>query len=96
VPTMSAVKAIRAIVTGRVQGVGFRYATLREAQQRGLTGWVRNISAGQVEVLAQGSATAVDDLVAWLAAGPRLASVIKVEVAATEPDLDLSTFHVRF
>ena len=93
---MSAIRAVRATVTGRVQGVGFRYATLQEAQQRGLIGWVRNLADGRVEVLAQGPPPAVDDLVGWLATGPRFASVVNVEVAAVEPDDGLSTFSVRF
>jgi len=96
VPAVPAVIAVSAIVTGRVQGVGFRYATLREAQQRGLTGWVRNLSDGRVEVLALGPSVAVNDLVAWLAEGPRLASVTNVEVIPVEPDPGLSTFQVRF
>ncbi|MDH3260709.1 MAG: acylphosphatase [Acidimicrobiia bacterium] len=95
-PAVPAVIAVSAIVTGRVQGVGFRYATLREAQQRGLTGWVRNLSDGRVEVLALGPSVAVNDLVAWLAEGPRLASVTNVEVIPVEPDPGLSTFQVRF
>ena len=93
---MPAVKAIRAIVTGRVQGVGFRYATLSEAQKRNLTGWVRNLSDGRVEVGAQGPLPAVDDFVAWLAIGPRLASVVDVEVTPVEPEAGLATFRVQF
>ncbi|MCJ7755586.1 MAG: acylphosphatase [Thermoanaerobaculales bacterium] len=93
---MPAIKAVRAIVTGRVQGVGFRYATLSEGQQRNLTGWVRNLPSGQVEVLAQGPPATVDDFVEWLAIGPRPASVINVEVTPVEADTGLETFHVRF
>lgn len=93
---MSEVKAVRAVVRGRVQGVGFRFATVEEARRRGVTGWVRNLPAGRVEVLAQGSESAVESLVAWLAAGPRLASVMDVEVAPVDPDPDLVSFQVRF
>jgi acylphosphatase len=93
---MSAVKAVRARVSGRVQGVGFRYSTLQEARQLSLSGWVRNLADGCVEVFAQGSEAGVDELVGWLAVGPRSASVINVEVAAAEPDDGLSTFSVRF
>ena len=93
---MSGMTAVRATVTGRVQGVGFRYATLSEAQQLGLTGWVRNLADGRVEVVAQGTQDDVDHLVDWLATGPRLASVIGVEVAPMEPDDGLTTFSLRF
>ena len=47
-------------VSGRVQGVGFRAATLDEAERLGLTGWVRNIASGDVEVLACGEGEALD------------------------------------
>ncbi len=95
-PDMPALAAVRATVTGRVQGVGFRYTTVTEAQRRGLTGWVRNLTDGRVEVLAQGSRAAVDDLVVWLAVGPRHASVLRVEVTPVEPDRSLATFSVQF
>ena len=93
---MPAVAAVRVAVTGRVQGVGFRYATLQEAQRRGLTGWVRNLADGRVEVLAQGSAAMVEDLISWLETGPRFAAVVGIDVLPMEPDDDLSTFSVRF
>ncbi len=48
-------KAVVARVTGVVQGVGFRYATVHEARRLGLTGWVRNTDDGAVEVLAEGA-----------------------------------------
>ena len=92
---MPEVKAVRAVVSGRVQGVGFRFATVEAAHRLGVTGWVQNLPGGQVEVLAQGSEGAVDDLVAWLADGPRWASVVNVEVTPSESDAGLSTFSVR-
>jgi acylphosphatase len=93
---MPAIKAVRATVTGRVQGVGFRYTTVAEAQRRGLTGWVRNLTDGRVEVLAQGSPAAVDDLLVWLADGPRAASVLRVDARPVEPDQTSRTFSVQF
>lgn len=93
---MPAVAAVRVTVTGRVQGVGFRYATLQEAQRRGLTGWVRNLADGRVEVLAQGPADAVEQLVGWLETGPRFAAVAGLNAVPVEPDDGLSTFSVRF
>ena len=88
--------AIRAVVTGRVQGVGYRYATRDLAERLGVTGWVRNLPSGQVEVFAQGPSTAVDALIAWLEQGPRWASVTGVEAAPAESNSSLSTFQVRF
>ncbi len=78
--------AIRAVVHGRVQGVGFRYATVHRAHELGVAGWVRNGNDGTVRVHAEGEQRAVDELVAFLHAGPRLARVagVDVERAAVE------------
>ena len=93
---MSDLRAIRAVVAGRVQGVGFRFATREEARRRGVTGWVRNLPDGRVEVMAQGREPVVDGFAAWLAKGPRLATVVDVDVVSVEPEADLATFSVRF
>jgi len=96
VSAMSELKTVRAVVTGRVQGVGFRYSTVDQANRHGVNGWVRNVPSGQVEVFAQGPDVNVDRFLAWLAVGPRLASVADVEVRPAEPDAGLTTFHIRF
>jgi len=62
-------------VTGMVQGVGFRWACRREAARLGLTGWVRNLPDGSVEVSVHGDDPAVRGLVEWLRSGPPGASV---------------------
>ena len=69
----------RFIVTGRVQGVGFRYFVLRRAQVLGLTGWTRNLENGDVEVLAWGGEPELTKLGELLATGPRSAKVTNVE-----------------
>lgn len=89
-------KAVRAVVGGRVQGVGFRYSTVDQANRHGVTGWVRNMPSGQVEVFVQGPDVNVDELLAWMAIGPRLASVTGVEVVTAEPDTRVTTFRIRF
>ena len=78
-------RCVRARITGRVQGVGFRYATLREAQRAGVAGWVRNLADGRVEVWAEGESGDVDRLLDWLRKGPRFAGVERVEQAEGEP-----------
>ena len=70
--------AIRAVVTGTVQGVGFRDATRRRALELGVMGWVRNGGDGSVAVHAEGPSDAVDALVAFLREGPRGAVVTDV------------------
>lgn len=78
--------AIRAVVRGRVQGVGFRETTVRRAHDLGLMGWVRNADDGTVAVHAEGDETAVEELVAFLEEGPRGAAVAEVEVERVKPE----------
>lgn len=81
-------RRIHVIVHGRVQGVGFRWATRTEAQRLGLDGWVRNRDDGTVEAEVQGDAANVERMRAWLAAGPPGARVSSLQVtdAETAPD----------
>jgi acylphosphatase len=66
---------LRAVVRGRVQGVGFRWSVWRRAEQLGLAGWARNRPDGSVVVEAEGPADALDELEAFLKVGPPLAQV---------------------
>ncbi|MCG8471631.1 MAG: acylphosphatase [Desulfobacterales bacterium] len=68
-------KCVRLKISGRVQGVAFRYHTRLEAQRLGVSGWVRNVSDGTVEALLEGTDVAVDGLVAWCHKGPAMAEV---------------------
>ena len=79
-------------IHGRVQGVGFRYSMLREAQRLGLSGWVRNRRDGSVEALVQGKADIVAAMVAWSKQGPPGAQVSEVSVANADGEPALSGF----
>ena len=72
--------AVRVVVRGEVQGVGFRDATVRRAHQLGVMGWVRNGEDGSVLVHAEGAEPAVDELVSFLRDGPPAARVAEVEI----------------
>ncbi|HLW48861.1 MAG TPA: acylphosphatase [bacterium] len=61
---------VHLVVSGRVQGVGFREFTRRTAQRLGVGGWVRNLTGGQVEVVADGERPALEALVNAVAGGP--------------------------
>jgi acylphosphatase len=89
-------KAIIATVTGRVQGVGYRYAVVREAQELGLVGWVRNVTDGSVETWAQGDEPNLEQLVAFMRRGPRQALVRSVDIVSVNPDPSLQGFAVLF
>jgi acylphosphatase len=77
--------ARRFVVSGRVQGVGFRWFTQEAASREGITGWVRNLSDGRVEALLEGEAEAVVRVERALRAGPRGARVDDVSVDDEEP-----------
>lgn len=89
-------KAFRAIVRGRVQGVGFRYCTAREARALGVRGAVRNTPQGSVEVHAEGSLAALESLAAWLRRGPPGAHVQAVDIAWEPPAGTRTGFEVEF
>ncbi|MGE0870490.1 MAG: acylphosphatase [Kofleriaceae bacterium] len=74
------VRRVRAIVTGRVQGVSYRATTMDRAQQLGVTGWVKNRADGSVELEAEGPDDKIAALLAWCEQGPPLAEVSRVAV----------------
>lgn len=87
---------LEARIHGRVQGVGFRYFAQREAQKLGLSGWVRNLRSGQVEVAAEGDR---DDLRSYLEAlrkGPPMSWVERVDVDWKDPEGARGSFEVAF
>ncbi|HZR03298.1 MAG TPA: acylphosphatase [Burkholderiales bacterium] len=83
----------RLIVTGRVQGVGFREAMCREARRLGATGWVRNRADGTVEAIVQGTEQVVAQLVLWAQRGPPASRVTQVDVENATGDF--ATFDWR-
>ena len=86
--------AVRYVVQGRVQGVGYRYFVLRHAEELGLAGYARNMPDGTVEVLAEGDTNALDKLEERLREGPSFAHVSGVDRLAIE-ERGASGFHVR-
>ena len=86
--------AARYVVRGRVQGVGYRYFVLRHAEELGVAGFARNQADGSVEVVAEGSDTALAKLEGLLREGPAFAHVNNVEREAIA-ERGASGFHVR-
>lgn len=87
---------LTAVVSGQVQGVGFRWAVQTAARQRGLAGWARNHTDGTVEVVADGPRQACADLAAWLESGdgPGEVATVKAEYSPV-PDAALTGFVIR-
>ncbi|MDI3329592.1 MAG: acylphosphatase [Micrococcus sp.] len=76
--------AVRLLVNGTVQGVGYRAACRRTAAAAGVTGWVRNLDDGRVEAVVAGPPEAVETVIAWCRQGPRAAVVESVDVQRLE------------
>ena len=87
--------ARRFLVSGRVQGVGFRWFVESEARTLGISGWVRNNADSSVEVLAIGTRDQVAALRAKLRQGPRAARVDNIEEFEAQPVAGLRTFRIE-
>jgi acylphosphatase len=84
---------VRAVVSGRVQGVWYRESCRQEAERLGVAGWIRNNPDGSVELEAEGARAAVEELLAWARLGPPRAvvSTVRVDDLALQGE---SGFHV--
>lgn len=92
---MVSTRRVSALVSGRVQGVFFRSSAQEQATRLGLTGWVRNLPDGRVEIEAQGEPDAAEALLEWSARGPSGARVDEVETSDLDPVPDERGFSVR-
>ena len=86
---------LHAVVEGRVQAVGFRVFVYEQAQALNLTGWVRNLRSGSVEVLAEGPPTNLAALLERIRKGPRGALVTNVSVEWDTAKGDFNTFEIE-
>jgi len=87
---------IRILVTGRVQGVGFRAFVQQVAEDLGLTGWVRNLGYDQVETVAEGDPEVLERFLRSVQAGPRSSRIDDVQVQWEPPLSETSHFEVRY
>jgi acylphosphatase len=87
--------ARRLVITGRVQGVGFRESLIAVALDEQVRGWVRNLHEGSVEAFVQGEPDAVLRIIEWCHRGPSLARVTRVDVAPAEVDAGQGVFAQR-
>ena len=96
-PQRSSSGTIRAhlFVSGTVQGVGYRFATLNVAKRLNLAGWVRNLPDGRVEAVFEGKQTTVEEAVQWCRQGSPSAKVRDVQIDYQPPE-DLSDFQINY
>ncbi|MCL5435909.1 MAG: acylphosphatase [Patescibacteria group bacterium] len=87
-------KSLAIKISGLVQGVGFRYACLRKAQELDVCGWVRNDPDGSVSMVAEGNSEDVEEFVNWCRRGSYSASVERVE-AKKIPESNFKDFSAR-
>ena len=86
----------RIAVTGMVQGVGFRWFVVRNAEKLRVTGWTRNRFDGSVEIVAEGTRSQIEALIKEVSVGPRMASVSDVHVEWQRYEGIYASFEVRF
>jgi len=87
---------IHAFVSGLVQGVNFRYHTQKRAKELGITGWVRNLEDGRVEVVAEGDKYAIEEFIRFLKKGPPLAKVLNCEIEKEEFKGEFKYFEIIY
>jgi len=92
---MKTEQRLHARVTGRVQGVGFRYYVMTAANELGLVGWVRNRRDGSVEVVAEGELDILKKLVRVLERGSRSSMVSEVKAELQETSGEFQSFNAR-
>lgn len=89
------IKQKHCLISGRVQGVSYRYSAQQQAHKLGLTGWVRNLADGRVELLIQGETEQLEDMLNWATQGPRFAEVSSIEVTEQSSELTFTDFEIR-
>jgi acylphosphatase len=83
-------------ISGRVQGVGFRHFTRKNAENLGVTGWVKNLSDGRVEAVFQGSEEQIEELIQRCKKGPVASYVQNIEIEKNSGEEDYKNFSVEF
>ena len=87
-------KRVELLISGMVQGVGFRYYAYQKAQQLHVTGWVRNLPDSRVQVLAEGEREVLEDFISKLKAGPNFSVVQDIDISWSESIGQFSSFQV--
>ena len=88
-------KRLRLNVTGRVQGVFFRYSAKKAAEILSLKGYAKNLSDGSVEIVAEGPEVKLKSLLHWCNSGPKHAEIANISVLWQKPRYEFEDFHIQ-
>lgn len=89
------IKHYHLLISGRVQGVSYRFNAWQQAKQLELTGWVRNLPDGRVEMYIEGDADRLDNMIKWAQTGPRFATVTDMAINEKTSRNEYSDFQIR-
>jgi acylphosphatase len=89
------VKQVYITISGRVQGVGFRYYALHKAEELNITGWIKNTPEGNVEMEASGETKNLDVFIEWMKIGPSRAYIERFAVSEISPKRTFTHFIIR-
>jgi acylphosphatase len=89
------IKRYHFVIEGRVQGVSYRMSAQIAAQKIGVTGWVRNLRGGQVEMVAEGEPAQLEQLLEWAWQGPNFAQVTDISLEKLTATGEFSLFEIR-
>jgi acylphosphatase len=92
---MKMVRSVKGLVSGRVQGVGFRYFVMRHAQAENICGYVRNLNDGRVEFLLQGEVDSVSRVIGQIRVGPDYARVSELKLGDCDAIPGITEFVIR-
>jgi len=87
-------KQVHLVISGNVQGVGFRASMRRRARNNDVTGWVKNLENGKVEAVLEGEEDSVAKIMEWARKGPNIANVENIELEEKEPEY-IETFEIK-
>jgi acylphosphatase len=87
--------SVHIVVSGKVQGVGYRFSTVRQARELGINGWVRNLPNGSVEAVLEGDRRSIERMIEWCRRGSTAAIVRDVFVESIEAE-EFSNFEIRY
>lgn len=89
-------RRIHIFISGRVQGVFFRYFTKKRAKKLNIYGFVKNLVDGRVEILAEGNEKDIEDFLEWCKKGPTLANVKNIELINEQFKNEFNVFEIRY